>query len=206
MIYNDIYNDYMGCDFKYFYPFLFHDNKGYLDSNIQKIVEIPFGDTYQVFIPLNCYILINNNDIVYSQRGVAPKENTKAILWSRAYNIEELRSWQCIEIDSSGEEDKFIWEEDKEFKYFNGTIPVYLPNSYYNDKVIKLTIYNFRYEQLYETELVAEKEVTFNVSEEINNECFNKKGSYFCKVTMIDPLHSDIKTAMLPNDFVIVIK
>lgn len=207
MIYNDIYNDYTECDFKYFHPFLFHDkNKEYLNTNIKRIVEIPLGDTYQISIPLNCYILIDNNDIVYSQRGIAPKETTKAMLWSRAYNIEELRSWQCIEIDSSGEEPRFIWKEDNEFQFEGGNIPIYLPDNYYKNKVVKLTIYNFRYEQLYETGLVAEKEVVFNITEEMNSECFNKKGSYFCKVTLIDPLHLDIKTAMLPNDFVIVIR
>lgn len=193
----DVYNDYSKTGFKYYEPLKFN----YLESKPKLNINIPLGNITNIAIPLNMGIKITPYDLVIDSE---PTTSTSAMIGSRAYNLSTMESWLCKEyekVDNANNTWNFIWEKDEEM-YINkcGSIFIPFPDSYYADKLVKINVYNFRYELLKTVELgKASKEIYFNINEELVNDCFRNRNSYPCEVILIED-EKEI-TAILPSDF-----
>lgn len=202
---NNLYDNYYKEDFEYYYPYSFFNSETtYLYSNNPCRVEIPFGNNYDVPIQMDSYILVEENSIVYYCKGEEPTEDTEGKVGTRAYNVADLRSWSCTAIEKDGNKNVYTWVEDEVFTFSNmSPIIVELPEYFYVGKTANIIIYNFRYEKIYETTQEAHKKMEFNITKEIAQEYFDKKGLYHLQVDLLDG--DDISTMILPANFVIAI-
>lgn len=201
---NNLYNNYHDEKFDYYYPYSFHnEDVSYLFSTNPCKVEIPLGNNYEIPIVMDNYILANEGDIIYYGPGEAPSTTTEAVVGTKAYNVVDLKSWEC----DSTSNNIYNWSEDTVFTFPNdGELVIELPEAYYSTKLFNIYFYNFRYELLYSATQNAHKESYFNITTEIAEQYFNFKGLYYMQVDLINPANGDKDTVILPSNFVIAIK
>ena len=201
---NNMYNNYYGEEFDYYYPYSFHnEDVNYLFSINPCKVEIPIGNTYEIPVKIDNYILVNENDIIYYVSGESPISSTEAKVGTKAYNVVDLISWELVSIVDNS---IYNWVQDEVFTFSEtGNVVIELPEAYYAGKTLLLSIYNFRYELIYNTEQEAHKEFYFNITTDIADEYFNFKGLYFLKVDLISDNGNRRDTVILPNTFAIAI-
>ena len=202
---NNMYNNYYGEEFNYYYPYSFHnEDVSYLFSINPCKVEIPLGNNYEIPIDIDSYILVNDGDIVYYISGEDPNTGTEAEIGAKAYNVVDLISWELKNIVNNNS--TYMWRRDEVFTFSaNSKNVVELPEAYYENKKFNISFFNFRYELIYSTEQDAHKETHFNLTKEIADEYFNFKGLYYMQVDLIDESTGSKNTIILPSTFVIAI-
>ena len=207
---NNMYNNYHDEKFDYYYPYAFNnEDVDYLFSINPCKVEIPLGNNYDIPVTMDNYILVNENDIIYYGVGESPSTTTEAEVGTKAYNVVDLKSWECVsiyiqEISENQEVAIYNWVQDQVFT-FSDTAPVVveLPEAYYSDKNLHLSIYNFRYELIYETTQEAHKDSYFNITVDLAEQYFYNKGLYYLQADLIS--ENEKNTVILPDTFVIAI-
>lgn len=123
-----------------------------------------YGDTFTAHINLNKLITIDEGDIVYTQKGEAPDENTKGEFLQSIYNTYDLKRWVCMSIGQS----VYTWKEMIPFSYpQHAKKQVYLQDArVYEGKPLIFSILNFRGEPLYTTEIEGTQIADITIDEE----------------------------------------
>lgn len=140
------------------------------------------GETLNLEFNIDGELTIESNAILFKATGQTPTKRTLAKVGQRAYNIIDLRSWTCVEIDTRD----YIWEEDEEFTYpVGGDKKVYIPAStYLKDKKVEVTLYNFRNEPICKKLYDAAPTIVFNIDKELSEQLV--RGVYYCSVTVFN--------------------
>ena len=141
-----------------------------------------YGDTINLTIAIDGAITVNNSDIIYTAIGDAPTTSTVGFIGQKAYNVIDLISWECIVATS----DNYTWRQDPVFTYpLNGGKTVYITaDEYLKGKVARVTIYNFRYEKVYEKDLEASNRINLLIDEELSKEFI--RGTYYLTLQVSD--------------------
>lgn len=123
-----------------------------------------YGDTFTAHINLNSVITVDDTDIIYTEEGEEPTENTKGDFLQSIYNTYDLKRWVCLSIGQS----VYTWKEMNPFSYpQNAKKRVYLQDARaYEEKPIIFSILNFRGEPVYTKELVGAQIVDVEIDEE----------------------------------------
>jgi len=202
---NNLYDNYYKEKFEYYYPYsFFNDETTYLYSNNPCRIEIPLGNNYDVPIEMDSYILVTEKDILFFESGETPTTTTQAEEGVKAFNLVDLKSWTCLGNEKTDENIVYIWEEDLVFTFSDmSPIIIELPEEFYSGKTFNIKIYNFRYEEIYQTTQDAHKKTYLKITKELANEYFDKKGLYYLQVDLLDG--ENLSTMILPNNFVIAI-
>lgn len=123
-----------------------------------------YGDTFTAHINLNTLITIDDGDIVYTEEGESPDENTRGEFLQNIYNTYDLKRWVCMSLGQS----VYKWKEISPFSYpKHAERQVYLQDARaYEGKPIIFSILNFRGEPVYTKELLGAQIVDVEFSEE----------------------------------------
>lgn len=142
-----------------------------------------YGDTVNLQFNIDGLITVDNNSIIYNVSGDAPNESVPGEINQKAYNIIDLKSWTLISIENDS---VYNWVLDSQFIYpVDGIKKVYFSaEDYLQGKQLRVRLYDFRYEVIYEE--IFDGNITVNLN--INNELSQKlvKGNYYCTITAID--------------------
>lgn len=139
-----------------------------------------YGDVLNLEFNIDGEITIESDAILFSTQGEAPNSFTPGYIGQRAYNIVDLASWTCV-----GVSDTYSWQKDSEFTYpeANGR-KVYLSASdYLKDKKIVVRLYNFRFEQIYESTFEGNSRVVFPITKELSEKLL--RGIYYCSLMCV---------------------
>lgn len=141
-----------------------------------------YGDTINLSFHIDGELTVESDAIIYSAIGEEPTEETVGEIDQRAYNVVDLKSWTCVSIDDG----KYTWEKDEEFTYpLDGGKTLYVTaREFLNGKSAKITIYNFRYEKVFETTLDAAPIISYSIDKE-TSEIFGR-GTYYLTLQVFD--------------------
>lgn len=145
-----------------------------------------FGDTLNLEFNITGEVTVESDAILLTS-GVVPTKALQGYVGQRCYNLQELRSWTCVEASDNN----YIWEEDQEFTYpeFEGK-SVYVPSDdYLSDKTIDVTIYNFRYQPVYKQSFRGSSKIVFEITPELSKKF--KPGIYYCDVVAYNQVSSE---------------
>lgn len=140
------------------------------------------GETLNLEFVIDGEITLESSALIIDSRGVAPTDTTKGYVGQRAYNIVDLRSWECVAIAQG----HYTWEEDAEFTYpLEGNKSVYISaDDYLSDKSVEITLYNFRMEPLCKKLYPASSRIVFPIDRELSQTL--PKGIYYCSVNVLN--------------------
>lgn len=159
-------------------------------NDLNKIIgyEWNYGDTFTYIVDIAKKISVPKNSVVFTVSGEAPTTETVPPCdeYRKAYNTADIKSWTCIEkID-----DEYVWEEDKELEYFeNGQKEIILKPSI-TGKILDITVYNFRMEQVYNIQYPAAYKLNLEMTAELSRETF-VKGIYYLSVQLKSPTETN---------------
>lgn len=139
------------------------------------------GETLNLEFNIDGEITIESDALIFKSHGAAPTEYTMGKVGQKAYNILDLRSYECVAATSRG---KYVWEQDAEFTYpLNSDRSVYISaEDYLKDKQVTVTLYNFRMEPVCSKVFSASPRVIFTIDKELSSRLV--KGIYYCSVTV----------------------
>ena len=141
-----------------------------------------YGNLLNLEFNIDGEITVESNAIIYKTAGQCPTYNTEGRIGQKIYNIVDFKSWQCVGYKKS----QYLWLEDKEFTYPIKGDKVYLSaDKYLADKTLKLTIYNFRYESVYEKSFTRSSTIIVPIDESLSNKLM--KGVYYCTLEVAGP-------------------
>lgn len=131
---------------------------------------------------------VEDDAIIYSVAGNKPENTTAGAIGQKAYNIIDLKSWTCtaaIKKPNTLLDYEYVWTEDKSFTYPDAGRSVYMDASdYISGKKLIIKIYNFRYEEIYNSTQEATSQFTLTTEGEINK--LLTKGLYYITITLYD--------------------
>lgn len=151
-----------------------------------------YGDSVQLQIILSGEVTVNGDSIVYKVSGEAPTIHTVGEISQKAYNVIDLRSWTCTIIENN----EYTWVEDAEFTYVTGgNKSVYLDISQYLlGKTVRATIYNFRYEQMFNQIYTGNPIINIPIFGELAQSLV--KGLYYLEVVVCDTVADNYVTVI----------
>lgn len=159
-----------------------------------------YGETVNLEFTLDGEITVEDDALISSSVGVSPDTDTRGTIGQRFYNVVDLKSYTLVSI--VGED--YLWEIDEEFTYpTNAGKKIYMDASdYLSTKKVSLTIYNFRYEELYTKTFNAESRIIFEIDKKMSEEMV--RGVYYCSLKVFDD--STSTTVFLPTDCKLLVK
>ena len=139
-----------------------------------------YGDEFTFKASPNKSIKVLADSLIYINNDECPNTRTVGYKGQQAYNIVDYKSWTCVgNIDGL-----YIWIEDDDVTYpVNGTIEISFAQDM-SDKVLRLDIYNFRWEKIKTYETIGEPTITCIIDE--NTYKFMPSGIYHATLTMSD--------------------
>lgn len=150
-----------------------------------------YGDTLNLQVELSGEITIPDNSITYTQTGEFPTENTIGYIDQKAYNLVDLVSWTCIFIDDN----KYTWKQDKEFSYSSEGKDVFFSiQDYIADKTIRVTIYNVKHEQVFNTNIPGNSTINIDINQFLSSKM--TKGVYYLEIVICDQDNDNYITAV----------
>jgi len=139
-----------------------------------------YGETGEIEFPLNKVVYVEENAIVYTERGEHPTTATEGTYGQRAYNTVDLKTWVCKTLDKN----IYVWEEMVGFSYpKNGVKEIHL-GALNHPVTAVIQIYNFREELIYSKSMETADKAILIIDEELSKKLL--KGTYSCSVTVID--------------------
>lgn len=160
-----------------------------------------YGETINLEFNIDGEITVESDAIIFTNRGEAPVLTTIAKVNQRAYNVIDLRSWTCTGVVN---DTYYVWEEDAEFEFDESSATsIYVPAQYYlEDKFVKFTLYNFRFEPIHEESTKAGTSVVFEIDPELSKKLV--KGVYYCSLDVYNK--ETVKTIFCPHDCTLLVK
>lgn len=127
-----------------------------------------YGDKFSFSLSMNDCISIESNAIVYTNANESPSENTYADFGDKAYNIIDLKCWECQSLGQT----VYRWEEKNKFEHprTSDRHITLMNNSHLANKTVIMHIYNFRGENIYTQSYICDQNacVLVNVDEDIS--------------------------------------
>ena len=124
-------------------------------------------DRFNWTISVDKNIRVAKDAIIYEKSGEAPDIRTVGTrLGQHAYNIQDAKSWTFC----GRTETIYMWVEDDYIIYpVNGTKHITI-NTNMEDKYIKVTIFNFRWESIFESiGNIGESELSIDINDSVAN-------------------------------------
>jgi hypothetical protein len=158
--------------------------------NYGDVLNLEFNITGEITVESDAVILYVNNETPFNI--VAP------IIGQRAYNVADLKSWTCVSVEPA------VWREDIEFTYPEVTDrSIYISaDDYLKNKQFILRLYNFRYEQIYETTHSGTSKLIFPITKDLSNKLV--KGIYYCSLTCVS--EDTTQSLFGPSDCKLLVK
>lgn len=174
---------------------ILYQNKPYEEYNAQhELVGYwwNYGDTVNLQIDFSGEITVEDNAIIYAVAGEGPTIKTAGVVGQKAYNVINLVSWTCI----VSAIDTFIWVEDEKFDYsLLNSVPVYFELSQFmKDKTIRVSIYDFRFKEIYNEVFDGTTLLAVPISSELSNTMV--RGTYYMNVVVCDEVNNDYVTVL----------
>lgn len=179
-------------------------SKPYEEYNVKGELEGYFwryGESINLEFDLDGEIAVESNSVVFYTHGQTPiTEMSVADVGTKAYNVADLISWECVAIHQNGCE----WRRDDTFTYNAGADKtIYISASdYLKDKKIRIRMYNFRLETVHEVVLPGTPKAILTIDGELSPK-FNK-GIYYCSVEVIGK--GTHQTVFAPQDCKLLVK
>ena len=162
-----------------------------------------YKNTLNLEFAIDGELTLESNAITYNAAGRYPTIRTEGFINQRCYNLIDLRSWTCIAVDTLSHE--FTWVEDAEFIYPTNTTgrKVFISaEDYLKDKILKLSIYNFRMEEIYAKEISGTSQAIFAINSDLSATL--ERGIYYCSLALIG---EDIREILFgPADCKLLVK
>lgn len=139
------------------------------------------GDTFVLSITVNTTISIDEDSIIYTQKGEYPTETTTAShIGQRAYNIVDCKSWVYFgKINSL-----YVWAEDDSLTYpSDGNVKITL-NRDMSNKNLQLDIFNFRWEHIHSFVVNNTPDIDLVLDKELSDKL--PASVYYCVIKITD--------------------
>ena len=162
-----------------------------------------YKNTLNLEFMIDGELTLESDAIVYNVAGKLPSIRTEGFIDQRCYNIADMRSWTCKGADTLNHE--FIWIEDAEFIYpTNGAgHTVFISAAdYLADKTLKFTIYNFRMEELYTTQIPGTSQAIFAIDSKLSETLV--RGIYYCSLELFG--NETYEIIFSPSDCKLLVK
>ena len=158
-----------------------------------------YGNMLNLEFCIDGELTVESNSIIYKTANQEPNLRTEGRLGQKIYNIADFKSWQCVAITQHGYE----WQQDSEFTYPIQGEKVYVAaDSYLADKTFKLSIYNFRYQKIYEQCFQGTSNLIVPIDAKLSE--LMGKGLYYCTLEVEGP---EIKETLFSiNDCKLLVK
>lgn len=149
-----------------------------------------YGDTMNLAFTITGEISVYGDSIVYTVKDLQPTSSTVGIVYQKAYNTFDQRSWTCTQIT----QDQYTWEEDDEFLYpINGQQGVYFSaQDYLQDKKIYVKLSNFRDEEVDSKMFDGQPTFTYIIDKDLQDKLY--RGMYYIDVILYEEQSNSYKT------------
>lgn len=140
-----------------------------------------YGESLNLEFNIDGEITVEDRAIILNHSGQTPSV-TEGGKGQRAYNIVDLISWTCVDVQNG----LCQWEEDEEFTYdVDSDNSVYISaDTYLKNKNIELKLYNFRHEEIYQQVFEGKSRIIFNITPDLSK--MLKRGIYYCSLTVFN--------------------
>jgi hypothetical protein len=137
------------------------------------------GDSVTIKFLLSGSIFVEEDSILYYNKGESPSSVLEGFQGQRAYNILDLNSWTCDKLSDG----RLTWVQDISFTFPNSGKRLELDlSSYIEGKSLQFIIYNFRHEPIFTKTLAGSSEVTIVIDKELSDKLV--KGIYYCSLKL----------------------
>ena len=125
-------------------------------------------------------ITLENDALIYSNKGEYPTNLTEGYIGQKAYNTADYNCWECVAI----EENDYMWVLNGTVKYDPDlTRSVYIDaRDYLKDKMIDFKIFNFRHNEIYSKTISGDQPAKFEITKEISSKLL--PGTYSCSLSV----------------------
>ena len=155
-------------------PFEEYNVKGELEGFFWR-----YGETLNLEFNLDGEIVVENDAIILTGKGTTPDIYTKGYIGQRLYNVSDLTSFTCTSIINGN----YIWEKDTNLTYPEIGESVYVSaEDYLKDKIVEVTLYNFRFEPIYSTKFDGTTSVILTIDKELSSKL--TRGIYYCSINV----------------------
>lgn len=209
--YPGIYTDFCNDSFDYFYPESNDKSakKPYEEVNIDGEVTAYYwyyGDAVNLEFDILGELTVASDAKIFYASGQVPDINTVGYIGQKYYNLIDRNSWTCVAIRTVDGKNSYYWEIDSTFYYPAGDgESVYIDaRDYLVDKDLKLTFFNNKLEEIYSSTIPAQTNVTFSISSSMSKEF--EQGTYYCSLTLLDPISGDKETLLSADDLCLLVK
>lgn len=201
---NDMYNTFSNININYYDSSSFkRPTKEYLVNKEEPVFSWNYGDTIKLEFKVSGKINVDSSSIIYYGNGEEPTSSTQGYVDQKAFNVTELKSWTC----TFAEIDNYTWVQDETFVYpTSGDKSIYVTASnYLLNRLAKVTIYNFRHEQIHNWEVEATPLITIPI-DSMTSETIFKPGVYYCGLVVEEKDFSERRTVINPEDCCIYVR
>lgn len=145
-----------------------------------------YGDTVEIEYFLDKTVCVEEDAIIYERHDEKPDSTVEGYKGQKAYNTYDLNCWICESLDQSiynwKKLDKFVVPE-------NGKKSIHVKSNHiFTNSTAKVTISNFRYEEVYSASIELSPNESSAFSIVIDKELSTKllKGIYNCLVEVFN--------------------
>ena len=143
------------------------------------------GETLNLEFNIDGEVVVENDAIVFTAHGDIPSVYTQGHINQRAYNVVDMRSWTCAQIDVQN--GVYYWQEDEEFDHDRegSTDSIYVSaKEYLSGKKLEFSVYNFRHEPIYTKLFDGTSSLVVTIDSDLSKRFL--KGIYTCSLTVVD--------------------
>lgn len=161
-----------------------------------------YGETVNLDFEIEGEVTVEPDAFISTTSGTTPDASLTDSAGKKYYNLKDLRSWCSYIVDN-----KLVWIEDSEFTYPDSGAnlkSMYIPAAtYLKNKVITVTLYNFRMEPIHYWNVKSHNsKVVCSIDKELSMKL--RKGVYYCSVTVED--ESATFTVFNSDDCLLLVK
>lgn len=176
-------------------PYEEYNAKGELEGYFWR-----YGDTVVLEFNIDGELTVESDAIVVYSANERPTSATVGNIGQRYYNVRDLKSYTCMSRDNK----VYSWVEDDTFTYpTSSDRSIYISaEDFLKDKSIVISLYNFRYEQIYESTFTGTPRVAFEISRELSDTLV--RGVYYCSLKVCNDAYSSV--IFEPSDCRLLVK
>ena len=138
------------------------------------------GESITLDFSIEGEITLENDALIYSNKGEYPTNLTEGYIGQKAYNTADYSCWECVAV----EENDYMWVPNGTVKYDPDlTRSVYIDaKDYLKDKMVDFKIFDFRMNENYLKTIKGTESARFEISPDLSKKML--PGIYSCSLSV----------------------